>query len=233
MKFNELLEALNKQEINCSKEQLNLLETFMNVTLETNEKFNLTAITNPDDFVEKMIFDSALALYDLDLSNKSIIDVGTGAGFPGMVLKILEPKADVTLLDSTAKKINHLLGFAKEQNIKVEGISSRAEDYARNNREKFDYATARAVSQLNILLELIIPMLKVGGTFIALKGQGYEDEINSSKEALRRLNARISKIYEFELPDSKEKRAIIHIIKDKETNKKYPRQYTDIKRQQL
>ena len=230
MKINELLTALKAQEINCSEEQLNLLNTFMKVTLETNEKFNLTAITNVDEFVEKMIYDSALTLYDLDLSEKSIIDVGTGAGFPGMILKILEPEAKVTLLDSTAKKINHLLRFAKEQNIKVEGIAARAEDYARNNREKFDYAIARAVSQLNILLELIIPMLKVGGTFIALKGQGYEEEINNSKEAFRRLNCRISKIYEFELPDSHEKRAIIHIVKDKETNKKYPRQYTDIKR---
>ena len=233
MKFDELLKELNELEINCSNEQLNLLETFMNATLETNEKFNLTAITNPDDFVEKMIYDSAIALHDLDLTNKSIIDVGTGAGFPGMVLKILEPKANVILLDSTAKKINHLLGFAKEQNINVEGVAARAEDYARNNREKFDYATARAVSQLNILLELIIPMLKVGGTFIALKGQGYEDEINNSKEALRRLNCRIGQIYEFELPESHEKRAIIHIVKEKETNKKYPRQYTDIKRQPL
>lgn len=233
MKFNDLFVALNRQEISCSKEQLNLLETFMNVTLETNEKFNLTAITNPDDFVVKMIYDSALALYDLDLENKSIIDVGTGAGFPGMVIKILRPNANVTLLDSTAKKINHLLEFAKQQNIKVEGIANRAEDYARNNREKFDYATARAVSQLNILLELIIPMLKVGGSFIALKGQGYEEEINASKEALRRLNCRIGQIYEFELPESHEKRAIIHIVKDKETNKKYPRQYTDIKRQPL
>ena len=230
MKINELLTALKAQEINCSEEQLNLLNTFMKVTLETNEKFNLTAITNEDEFVEKMIYDSALALYDLSLSEKSIIDVGTGAGFPGMVLKILEPKAKVTLLDSTSKKINHLLSFAKEQNIKVEGIAARAEDYARNNREKFDYATARAVSQLNILLELIIPMLKVGGTLISLKGQGYEDEINNSKEALRRLNCRISKIYEFDLPESHEKRAIIHIVKDKQTNKKYPRQYTDIKR---
>ena len=233
MKFNDLFVALNFQKISCSKEQLNRLETFMNVTLETNEKFNLTAITNPDDFVEKMIYDSALALYDLDLENKSLIDVGTGAGFPGMVIKILRPNANVTLLDSTAKKINHLLEFAKQQNIKVEGIANRAEDYAKNNREKFDYATARAVSQLNILLELIIPMLKVGGSFIALKGQGYEEEINASKEALRRLNCRIGQIYEFELPESHEKRAIIHIVKDKETNKKYPRQYTDIKRQPL
>ena len=233
MKINELLLVLKEQDISCSNEQLSLLNLFMKSTLETNEKFNLTAITNEDEFVEKMIYDSALALHDLDLTNKSIIDVGTGAGFPGIVLKILEPNANVVLLDSTKKKIDHLLEFANENNIKVEGISARAEDYARNNREKFDYATARAVSQLNILLELIIPMLKVGGTFIAMKGQDYEEEINNSKEAIRRLNARISTIYEFELPESKEKRAIIHIVKDKETNKKYPRQYTDIKRQPL
>ena len=233
MKINELLLALKNEQIECSEEQLNLLNIFMKSTLETNEKFNLTAITNEDEFVEKMIFDSALALYDLDLEKKSIIDVGTGAGFPGMVIKILEPNSKVVLLDSTKKKIDHLLDFAKENKIEVEGVSSRAEDYARNNREKFDYATARAVSQLNILLELIIPMLKMGGTFIAMKGQGYEEEINNAKEAFRRLNCRISEIHEFELPESKEKRAIIHIVKDKETNKKYPRQYTDIKRQPL
>ncbi|MBO4855954.1 MAG: 16S rRNA (guanine(527)-N(7))-methyltransferase RsmG [Bacilli bacterium] len=233
MKINELLQALKDVEINCSEEQLNLLNVFMKSTLETNEKFNLTAITKDDEFVEKMIYDSALSLYDLDLTNKSIIDVGTGAGFPGMVIKILKPESKVTLLDSTKKKIDYLLDFAKTNNIEVEGVSSRAEDYARNNREKYDFATARAVSQLNILLELIIPMLKVGGSFIALKGQGYEEEINSSKEAFRRLNCRVQKIYEFELPESHEKRAIIHIVKDKETNKKYPRQYTDIKRQPL
>ncbi len=233
MKENELFIALNSRSIRCSKEQLDLLSTFMKSTLETNEKFNLTAITNPDEFIEKMIFDSALSLYDLDLSNKSIIDVGTGAGFPGVVIKILQPESHVTLLDSTKKKIDYLLDFTKKNNILVSGVSSRAEDYARDNREKYDYAIARAVAQLNILLELIIPMVKVGGTFIAMKGQGYDDEINSSKEALRKLHCRISAIYEFELPESQEKRAIIHIVKEKETNKKYPRQYTDIKRQPL
>lgn len=230
MKINELKNYLHQYEINCSDEQLNLLDAFMKCTLETNEKFNLTAITNEDQFVEKMIFDSALALYDLDLSNKKIIDIGTGAGYPGMVLKILEPKADMYLLDSTAKKVKYLEEFANDNNIKVQGVVARAEDYARNNIEAFDYATARAVAALNILLELIIPLLKVGATFIAMKGAGYEKEIQDSQNAFKKLGCRIESIEEFELPESKESRAIIRIVKEKPTNKKYPRQYNEIKK---
>lgn len=230
MNFNELKNYLQEYDINCSDEQLNLLNSFMKCTLETNEKFNLTAITNEEQFVEKMIFDSALALYDLDISNKKIIDIGTGAGYPGMVLKILEPKADVYLLDSTAKKIKYLEEFASSNTIQVQGVVARAEEYARNNIETFDYATARAVSALNILLELITPLLKVGGTFIAMKGAGYEKEIQDSQNALKKLNCRIESIEEFELPESKESRAIIRIVKEKPTNKKYPRQYNEIKK---
>ena len=230
MKIHELKTFLQQYEIKCFDEQLNLLNAFMKCTLATNEKFNLTAITNEDHFVEKMIFDSALALYDLDIANKKIIDIGTGAGYPGMVLKILEPNADMVLLDSTAKKIAYLNEFASSNKINVQGIVARAEDYARNNVEKFDYATARAVATLNILLELIIPLLKVGGTFIAMKGAGYEQEILDSQKALKKLNCRIESIEEFELPESKEFRAIIRIVKEKPTNKKYPRQYNEIKK---
>ncbi len=230
MKINELKSYLQEYEINCSDEQLKLLDVFMKCTLETNEKFNLTAITYEDQFVEKMIFDSALALYDLDIADKKIIDIGTGAGYPGMVLKILEPNADMVLLDSTAKKIAYLNEFASSKKINVHGIVARAEDYARNNVEKFDYATARAVATLNILLELIIPLLKVGGTFIAMKGAGYEQEILDSQKAFKKLNCRIESIEEFELPESKEFRAIIRIVKEKPTNKKYPRQYNEIKK---
>ena len=230
MNFKELKNYLQEYDINCSDEQLNLLNSFMKCTLETNEKFNLTAITNEEQFVEKMIFDSALALYDLDFSNKKIIDIGTGAGYPGMVLKILEPKADVYLLDSTAKKIKYLEEFADSNTIQVQGVVARAEEYARNNIETFDYATARAVAALNILLELITPLLKVGGTFIAMKGAGYEKEIQDSQKALKKLNCRIESIEEFELPESKESRAIIRIVKEKPTNKKYPRHYIEIKK---
>jgi len=230
MKINGLKAQLNRFDILCTDEQVNLLNVFMESTLETNEKFNLTAIKDRDQFVEKMIFDSALSLYDLDLTDKSIIDVGTGAGFPGMVIKILSKDAKVTLLDSTKKKIDYLKEFALANKIDVQGISARAEDYSRTNRNKYDYAIARAVSSLNILLEIITPLLKVNGTFIAMKGPGFEEEINDSKKALAKLNCEISKVYEFELPESHEKRAIIHIKKTKETPNKYPRDYSEIKR---
>ncbi len=233
MNKEQLLKELELEEISCSNEQADLLITFMNDTLEANEKFNLTAIKDKDAFVEKMIFDSSLAVKDLDLSNKSIIDVGTGAGYPGLVIKILCPSAQVTLLDSTSKKINHIKELSSKYNLSTDCVSARAEDYAKNNIEKFDYATARAVASLNILLELIIPMLKVGGTFIVLKGAGYEEEINSASKAFKTLSCHIDSIYECDLPVSKEKRAIIRIVKDKPTNKKYPREYNQIKRQPL
>ena len=229
----ELLKQLNNEEISCDESQLNLLMTLMNSTLKQNEKFNLTAIKEEPVFVEKMIFDSAIALRELDLTDKSIIDVGTGAGFPGMVIRILAKDANVTLLDSTKKKIDYLKEFALANNLKINGVSERAEDYSRNHRKQYDYATARAVASLSILLEIIIPLLKVGGTFIALKGLGYEEEINDAKNAFKKLNCHVENVYDFELPESKEKRAIIYIKKDKETSKKYPRQYSDIKKQTL
>ena len=230
MEKNELLRLINDEEINCSNEQVDLLFAFMDKTLEANEKFNLTAITDRDQFIEKMLFDSAIVLKDVDLDGKSIIDVGTGAGFPGVVVKILNPKADVTLLDSTNKKINHLNETAKELNLKVNTVCDRAELFALANRDKFDFATARAVAPLSILLEIIMPIVKVGGYFLAMKGADYESEINSAKQAFKKLNCSIESIYECELPVSKEKRAIIRIKKEGPTNKKYPREYKEIKR---
>lgn len=230
MKISDLKIQLNQYEIACSDEQINLLDEFMNRTLETNEKFNLTAIKDKDQFVEKMIFDSALVLANADLANKKVIDIGTGAGYPGMVLKILEPDADMFLLDSTAKKINYLNEFSLEKDIPIHGVTARAEEYAKEHREEFDVATARAVASLNILLELIVPLLKVGGEFIAMKGAGYEKEINDSLNAFKKLNCYIEFVEEFTLPESQESRAIIHIVKEKPTPKKYPRMYNEIKR---
>ena len=225
-----LLEELNKRDIFCNEETANKLEAFMKHILMWNEKFNLTAIKDEEAFMEKMIFDSAIGLTDLDLSNKKVLDIGTGAGFPGVVLYLLNPDMDITLLDSTAKKINLLKDYANENGYKYQTVVSRAEDYAKANREKYDYVFARAVAPLNILLELALPLLKVGGTFIALKGPGVEEEIAQSQNALKKLNARVGKIIVDELPESLESRNIVYIIKDKETNKKYPRDYKDIKK---
>ena len=224
-----LIDELNKRGILCNQETADKLEAFMKHILMWNEKFNLTAIKDEKSFMEKMIFDSAIALTDLDLSDKRVLDIGTGAGFPGVVLYLLNPNADITLLDSTAKKINLIKDYALDNGYKYQTVVARAEDYARNNREQYDYVFARAVAPLNILLELAIPLLKVGGSFIALKGPGVEEEIAQSQTALKKLNARVGKIIVDELPESSEARNIVYIIKDKQTNKKYPRDYKDIK----
>ena len=233
MNRKQLVTNLLNQNIKFDDETIDLLFSYMDCTLETNEKFNLTAITNRDEFVEKMIYDSALVLSNNDLSNKKVIDVGTGAGYPGMVLRILEPKADLYLLDSTQKKIDFINVFALANKLNINPIVDRAESYSRKHTEEFDIVIARAVAPLNILLEITTPLLKVGGEFLALKGANYQEEIDQSKKALAKLNMEITNIEEFELPESKEKRVIIHIKKNKTTNKKYPRDYSEIKKQPL
>ena len=223
-----LIKELHIRGIELTEKQVDGLFDLMKSTLETNEKFNLTAIKDEESFLEKMVFDSAIAMQGIDLTDKTAIDVGTGAGFPGMVLYILNPQVNLTLLDSTKKKIDYLRQYCEAHNYKVNCISARAEEFAM--REGFDYAFARAVAPLNILLELIVPMLKVGGTFVALKGQGFEDELVAAEKAMSKLGCHLKEIIEDELPECGEKRALIHIVKDKVTNTKYPRQYSEIKK---
>lgn len=224
------LDILN---IPYTDKQIDDLFLFMDDTLEANTKFNLTAIKNKSDFIEKMILDSLLAVLGIDLKNKKAIDVGTGAGFPGMVLKIIEPEVNMTLLDSTKKKIDHLKELSNKYGYKIEGVNDRAEIFAKNNIEKFDYAFARAVSSLNILCELIAPILKVGGFFVALKGPNVENEIKESKKAFKLLNLEIIKINKYILPECLEERNIVLIRKNKPTSLKYPREYNQIKKRPL
>ena len=222
---------MNKQELVKQLELLGVadkideLENLQKDTLATNELFNLTAIKDETKFRELMILDSLFPLALTDFDNKKIIDVGTGAGYPGFPLAICS-NGDFTLLDSTKKKIDHINEFVKTHGfLHVYGVSARAEEYAKNHREEYDIAIARAVSSLNILLEIIAPMIKVDGYFIAMKGsKGYE-EIEESKKALKELGMEVIKVQELELPESKEKRLNILIQKKKETNTKYPREY--------
>ena len=230
MNKEKLILELQKREIACSEEQANQLEQFMYHVLSWNEKFNLTAIKDEESFMEKMIFDSAIALTDLDLTDKKVIDIGTGAGFPGVVLSILSPNMNLTLLDSTNKKIELLKSYAQEKGYQYEAVTARAEEYAREHREEYDYVFARAVAPLNILLELCVPLLKVGGSFIAMKGPGLKEELELCSNALKKLNCHIHKVIEDELPESLEDRNIIYITKDKPTHDKYPREYKDIKK---
>lgn len=230
MNKQKFLNELNLRNISCNESQIEELERFMHHILSWNEKFNLTAIKDEETFWEKMIFDSAIALTDLDLTDKKTIDIGTGAGFPGMIIYLLNPKVNLTLLDSTGKKIELLKNYALENGYQIDAVTSRAEEYAKEHREQYDYVFARAVAPLNILLELCIPLLKVGGSFIAMKGPGLKEELELCSNALKKLNCHIHKVIEDELPESLEKRNLIYITKDKATQKKYPREYKDIKK---
>lgn len=230
--MNKIFDLLNLYKVYATSLQAKTLEEFKEFTLKSNELFNLTAITDSDEFDEKMILDSATGLIDIDVKHKSIIDVGTGAGYPGMVLKILHPEGHFTFLDSTQKKINNLQVFAIANKITATFVADRVESYAKAHRESFDYVTARAVAALPILLETCIPLVKVNGYFIAYKGKEVESEIKDSKLALEKLNCRIERIFNFTLP-SGEERNILYIKKIKETNTKYPREYNEIKRKHL
>lgn len=225
MNKEQLVSELNKLNLSFDIEKL---ESLMEDTLLTNEKFNLTAIKDKEKFRELMILDSALPLTLLDFDNKKVLDVGTGAGYPGLVLAQLS-LGNFTLLDSTKKKIDHINEYISSNNINnVIGVVGRAEEYVTKHREEFDIVIARAVSSLNILSELCIPYLKVGGYFVAMKGKQGKEELEQSKCALSLLGAKVVSINEIELPESKEARINIVIQKEKETNRKYPRLYKDI-----
>jgi 16S rRNA (guanine527-N7)-methyltransferase len=228
-----LIANLELNNISFDEIKINKLISLMKYTLIANEKFNLTAIKNEEEFIEKMIFDSALAISNISLKDKKCIDVGTGAGFPGLVLAILENEAKFTLLDSTNKKIEHIRGFAALENLNLDLVSDRAELFARKNIEKYDFAFARAVASLNVLLEIISPILKVGGTFVALKGPGIDKELLDSKNALKILGLEVEKSFNYVLPESKEERNIVLIKKIKTTPNKYPREYAAIKKRPL
>ena len=214
--------------LNNSKELSDKLEKLMDITLEANSKFNLTAIKEENKFRELMIYDSLVVLKYFDFSNKSVLDIGTGAGFPGLPLA-LSSKGNFTLLDSTSKKIKHIDEVVEQLEISnVNTVADRVEHYAKDHRESFDVTIARAVASLKILAELTLPLTKVGGTFIAMKGSKADEELEEAKSIIKILGGEINNIIELELPESKEKRTLIFINKVNKTPKKYPRNYSDI-----
>lgn len=227
------VKELEKRGIDCNESQLNLLWNFMHHVLDTNEKFNLTAIKDEETFVEKMIFDSALLLNNHEFEGSDLLDIGAGAGFPSVVVSILSPNTHVVALDSTAKKVNFIKEYAERNNLNMSAVCARAEEYAEQNRERYSLVTARAVASLRILIELAMPMLKVGGVLIAMKGPGFEEEIIEAEGAFKKLECKIDYIYEDQLPESQETRSFIYIKKVGETPKKYPRPFGEIKARPL
>ena len=219
--------------IKVNDDVLAMFDDFKNTTLQTNNLFNITSIKDDETFYEKMIFDSAISSIGLDLSDKKVIDVGTGGGFPGVILYFLNPTVELTLLDSTMKKISYLNSYCQANNYQIKCVCSRVEEYALDNREAYDFAFARALAPLNILLELIIPLLKIDGYFVALKGSNFQSEINDCKSAFKKLDCEIVEIKRYILPESKEERNILLIKKNAKTDKKYPRAYSKIKSKPL
>ena len=208
-----------------TEEQLDKFFKYMNLLLEWNEKINLTAITEPKEVILKHFIDS-LTISKYIENNKTLADVGTGAGFPGIALKIYRSDLKITLVDSLNKRINFLNEVIKELNLKeIKTVHSRIEDFGKNKeyREKFDYTTARAVANLSVLSEYLIPIAKIDGKCICMKGSNIEEELNTSKNAIKILGGKIQKIEEFNLPKSDITRNVIIIKKLKNTPAKYPR----------
>ena len=221
----KIKEYMNKINIEISDKQIEKFFDYMNLLLEWNEKINLTAITEPEDIILKHFVDCATILKYIKDEDK-IIDIGTGAGFPGIPLKILNEKLDITLMDSLNKRINFLNEIINKLDLKnIVAIHARAEELARNKeyREKFDIATSRAVANLSTLSEYMLPMTKINGQSICMKGPDIEEEIENGKKAVKILGGEIKKVEKLELPESKDKRTIIQIIKTKNTPNKYPR----------
>ncbi len=226
-----LSETLAMLEIPLDLPTQQTLCAFGEAVVKQNEVMNLTAITEPAQVAMRHLADSVTPLKALDLKGKKIIDVGCGAGFPGVPLKIACPDADVTLLDSLGKRMNWLETILPQLGVNATCITARAEEAVATCREQYDVATSRAVARLNILLELTAPYVKVGGYVLALKGIAAEEEINEAKNAIRRLGLKLERTEVFPIDGADHK--ILVFKKVSPTPAQYPRRYAKIKQSPL
>lgn len=231
-----LKEICNEMGISLDDKQIGQLVRYKELLVEWNEKMNLTAITRDEEVAIKHFADCLTVLNVRDIKGKSVIDVGTGAGFPGLVLKIAVPDIKLTLLDSLNKRIGFLETVCKELGLEdVKCIHARAEEGGKDPmlREKFDICASRAVARLNVLAEYDLPFVKVGGEMLALKGPAAEEEITDAEKAVKILGGRVKEVREVALPDSDLAHKIVVIEKTEHTAKKYPRNAGKIKNSPL
>ena len=229
----EFIQELKKININISCDILIKLDKYYHLLITENEKYNLTNITEETSVYLKHFYDSLTITKAINLDNQKILDVGSGAGFPGLVLKIVFPNIKIDLLDSTAKRCNFLKQVIEELSLNdINVINARAEDYAKENREKYDIVTSRAVAPLKHLLEYSIPMLKINGYFIALKSN-LTDELVNINNYYKKLHLEEPITYEFTLPKENSLRTIYKVKKTAKTDIIYPRQYSQIKKKDL
>ncbi len=234
MNQDSFIKALADLNIFITEDQLKQLYKYYELLVEKNKVMNLTGITEVDQVYLKHFYDSLTLNKIIDLKNvNSLCDVGTGAGFPGLVIKILFPYINVTLVDSLNKRINFLNEVINELKLEgIEAIHARAEEFAIKNREKYDVVTARAVTTLNILSEFCLPLVKKNKYFIPMKAN-INNEIEESNRALKVLGGKIEKIIEFKLPVENSNRTLVLIKKEVKTNNKYPRKFSEIKKRPL
>ena len=226
----ELLKnGFSAMKLSVSDAQIAQLEDFTARMLETNKVMNLTRITDPKEIAEKHLLDCASLLQAADFSKKSVVDVGCGAGFPGMPLHILCPSCELTLLDSLGKRIRFLQGCIDAMNPSdIEAVHARAEEFAAKHREQYDFAVSRAVAQLNVLAELSLPLVKQGGAFIAMKSKDTDEELERAKKAIRLLGGEIEKIIDYTIPHTEITHRLVVIRKKNHTPKQYPRPFRKI-----
>lgn len=224
--FKELMCSYGKKiDIVFDDKQLNQFYKYMNLLLEWNEKINLTAITEPEEVILKHFIDSLTISKYINVDS-TLADVGTGAGFPGIPLKIYRPDLKITLVDSLNKRINFLNEVIAELDLKgIITVHSRIEDFGKDGkyRESFDYVTARAVANMAVLSEYLIPLSKVDGKCVYMKGSEVEEELNEAKKAINILGGKVECVEKFNLPDSDILRNVVIIDKIKNTPNKYPR----------
>ena len=230
--MNKIKDILNRINIDITDDQVKQFEKYYEMLVEKNKVMNLTAITEKDEVIEKHFVDSIAVIPYLrkmgilDNNNLNIIDLGTGAGFPGIPLKIMLPELQFTLLDSLNKRILFLNDVIHELGLNnIKTIHGRAEDYAVDKlyREKYDICVSRAVANLSTLSEYCLPFVKKDGLFISYKAGNCEEEINNSKNAIKLLGGKINKVEDFVLPESTAERVFVFIKKLNNTDKKYPR----------
>lgn len=233
---NLLQNYIKDYKITLTENQYKQFQKYFELLAEWNEKMNLTAITDESGVALKHFADSLSLLNFVDIpQNSSLADVGTGAGFPGVVLKIARPDIKLTLIDSLNKRLVFLGEVCAQLGIEAELIHSRAEDGARDEklRESFDFAVSRAVARMNVLSEYCLPYVKVGGAFCAMKGAQANEEFKESLNAINTLGGKLENKYFFELPENGGERAIAVVRKVRNTPQKYPRQSGKIKAKAL
>ena len=226
-----LSEGLPRLGLSLEESAVQTLCDFGHAVVEQNKVMNLTAITEPDQVAKLHLLDSLSLLTLADLSGKRLIDVGCGAGFPGVPVKIACPGVQLTLLDSLGKRMNWLETILPQLGVEAQCVTARAEEFVTGCREQYDFATSRAVARLNILLELTAPYVKVGGKILALKGTAAHEELAEAKNAIKRLGLQLERVEEF--PVDGTAHTVIVLKKISATPAQYPRRYAQIKQSPL